>query len=104
MPADEVAHLAVEGGMIDETQRFDAKLARLDTLPLRTPPKRAEILPGDHVLDIAWVQWAMVPGSKRTWVRVNEGIEHIEFEAHEGRTYTIAWDGGKPALRETGTP
>ena len=88
--------------MIDEEQRFEAKLARFDTLPMRRPPKRTEILPGDHEIDIAWVQWAMAPGEERAWVRLDEGVEHIEFEAHEGRAYRIVWDGNKPALRVAG--
>lgn len=102
LPADEIATLAVEGGMIGEEQRFDAKLARFDKLPMRTPPKHTEILPGDHEIDIAWVRWAMAPGEKRTWVRLGEGVEHITFEAHEGRAYTIVWDGHKPTLRVSG--
>ena len=102
LPPDEVALLEVEGGMIGAEMRFDAKLARFDSLPLRKPPKRSEILAGDHVIDVTWVQWAMAPDEKRTWVRINEGVEHIEFEAREGRTYTIAWGTSLPVLRVRG--
>jgi len=102
LPSDEVALLVVEGGMIGEEMRFDAQLARFDSLPMRTPPKRSEILGGDHVLDVSWVQWAMAPNENRTWVRINEGVEHIEFRAREGRTYTIAWGTSKPVLKVRG--
>ena len=104
MASDEIAVLEVEGATIDEERRFDAKLARFDSLPLRRPPKRSEILGGEHEIDVAWVLWAAAPGEKRTWVRVNEGVEHIEFEAREGRTYRLVWDGNKPALRSEETP
>ena len=108
MDADEVAVLEIDGAMIDEEQRFDAKLGRLDSLPLRSSPKRAEVLPGKHVIDVAWAQWALAPGSKRSWVLVNEGVERIEFEALEGAVYGMVWDGDKPALRRrrpaAGTP
>ena len=102
LPSDEVALLVVEGGMIGEEMRFDAKLERFDSLPLRSPPKRSEILGGDHVLDVSWVQWAMASNKKRTWVRINEGVEHIEFQAREGRTYSIGWGTSKPVLRVRG--
>ena len=102
LPSDEVALLVVEGGMIGEEMRFDAKLERFDSLPLRSPPKRSEILGGDHVLDVSWVQWAMASDKKRTWVRINEGVEHIEFQAREGRTYSISWGTSKPVLRVRG--
>ena len=61
-----------------------------------------KLLGGDHVLDVTWVQWAMAPNTKRTWVRVNEGVEHIEFEAREGRVYAIVWEGSRPVLRVRG--
>jgi hypothetical protein len=100
LPADEVAELHVVGGPIGESERFEAKLVRFDTLPLRNSPKKSEILPGEHALDIAWVHFVLAPGPKKAWLRDANGVEHIAFEAEEGRSYRVVWKLGRPELIE----
>jgi len=99
LPSDEVAQLIVEGGPISEERKFTAKLTRFDTLPLRTPPKKSEILPGEHTIEVVWMLHALAPGAKKAWLRSGMGTETISFEADEARTYRIVWGEGRPALR-----
>jgi len=99
MPPDEVALLIVEGGPTDESGTFTAKLTRFDTLPLRQPPSKSEILPGEHAIEVAWIRKALAPGPKKAWVRTGIGVETIAFEAREGKVYRIVWGDGRPSLR-----
>ena len=99
LPSDEVALLIVEGGDIDESRKFIARFTRFDTLPLRNPPKRCEVLPGEHTIEIAWMLQTLAPGPKKAWLRTAMSTETIPFRAEEGRTYRLVWGGERPALR-----
>ena len=99
LPPDEVALLIVEGGTIDEERKFVARFSRFDTLPLRNPPKKVEILPGDHTIEFAWMLQKLAPGPKKAWLRTDMSTETIAFEAQEGKTYRLVWGEGRPELR-----
>jgi len=99
MESDEVARLIVEGGPIDASRKFTAKLKRFDTLPLRTSPKESEILPGEHTIEIEWTLHVLAPGPKKAWVRAGMRSENIVFEADEGKEYRVVWADDRPRLR-----
>jgi len=102
MESDEVARLIVEGGPIDDSRKFSAKLTRIDTLPLRKSPRESEILPGEHTIEVEWTLHVLAPGPKKAWVRAGTGAEHIAFEADEGREYRVVWADNRPRIRAVG--
>ena len=99
LPSDEIALLIVEGGDIDENRKFIAKFTRFDTLPLRSPPKKCEVLPGEHTIEIVWMLQTLAPGPKKAWLRSAMSTETVAFRAEEGRTYRLVWGDGRPELR-----
>ena len=99
LPLDEVALLIVDGGQIDEERKFIAEFTRFDTLPLRNPPKKCEILPGEHTIEFAWMLQTLAPGPKKAWLRTTMSTATIAFEAEEGKTYRLVWGTDRPELR-----
>ena len=99
LPSAEVCLVVIEGGMVGESEKFEARLTRFDGVPARKRHKEIEILPGEHTFDVAWTHSRLLPGGKPTWMEIASGSMEMKFELRGGFRYRLLWIGGDQPLR-----
>ena len=99
LPPNETCLVVIEGGMIDEECRWEARLLRFDGVPARKRRTRVETLPGEHHFDIAWTRSRLLRGGRPTWTDIDSGAVEMTFELREGFRYVLSWIGGDQPLR-----
>ena len=99
LPSAEVSQVVIEGGVAGGTERWEARLARLDGLPLRRTHREIELLPGNHTLDVAWTLSHRMAGTRPAWVPAASGTMEMTFELRGGFRYVLFWIGGDQPLR-----
>ncbi|MHC4452928.1 MAG: hypothetical protein ACYS0E_22770 [Planctomycetota bacterium] len=99
LPRNEVCIVEIDKGMIGDDEKWEARLARFDGIPVRHGRKQIEILPGEHTFDVSWTRSELLGSGRPTWMEIGAGSMAMTFELRGGFRYVLFWIGGDQPLR-----